>query len=61
VFLIEIVHLITARGITLELPPPPLRRDYERASGKKWPDNAWMIKIGSNSEPNPDAGGPADT
>ena len=46
--LIEIVHLITARGITHELPPRPLRRDFERASGKKWPDNAWVIRIGSS-------------
>jgi hypothetical protein len=49
--IIEAVHLITARGITHELPPRQIRRDYERVSRKKWPTNAWLIKIGESTPP----------
>lgn len=47
--IIEAVHLITATGVTHEPPPRPIRRDYERVSRKKWPTNAWLIKIGENT------------
>jgi hypothetical protein len=47
--LVEAVHLITARGVTHHHPPRPIRREYERLSGQKWPLNAWEIQIGTTS------------
>jgi hypothetical protein len=35
--IVEAVHIITARGVTHEYPPRPVRRAYERARGNKWP------------------------
>lgn len=47
--LIEAVHLITARGVTHKHPPRSRRREYERATGTSWPENAWIIKIGGET------------
>lgn len=48
-YLIEAAHLITARGVNHEHPPRSRRREYERASGTSWPENAWIIKIGGET------------
>jgi hypothetical protein len=47
--LVEAVHLITARSVTRGLPDRAVRREYERASGTKWPQNAWQLTIGGEN------------
>ena len=47
--LVEAVQIITARGVTRQLPDRPARREYERATRAKWPQNAWQITIGGGS------------